>query len=303
MCRFVPAVAASVLLAGCAEQTAEPRISEAELIQAVEQARRDRVAELRKPSGWLTLVGLYFLNEGENPFGSGTGNVVVLPAGKAPERAGIFVLNGGKVTVRVEQGVDIQVDGQAITKMELVDDAGGNREPTAMTHGSLRFFPVVRGGMVAIRVTDSESETRTEFAGLEYFPISAEWAIEAQFERLDEARHEPIENSIGQDVETPVAGLFHFENDGNPHTLELTAEGTVHYIVLGDATNGGSTYAGGRFLRIGDLPPDGPYLLNFNLAYNPPCVFTPYATCPRPTKQNRLPIAVEAGEKMYAQTH
>jgi uncharacterized protein (DUF1684 family) len=172
-----------------------------------------------------------------------------------------------------------------------------------MTHGSLRFFVVERGGQKAIRVTDSESETRTGFAGQQYFPVSTEWAIEARFERLEETRNEPIENSIGQKVDAPVAGVFHFEKDGEHYMVELTVEGAEYYVVFGDTTNGASTYAGGRFLKVSDLPSDGPYLLNFNLAYNPPCVFTPYATCPRPTKQNRLPIAVEAGEKMYASAH
>ncbi len=296
-------VAVLVVLAGCAEPPAAPAMSEAELRQIVEQGRRDREAELSKPTGWLTLVGLYFLSEGENPFGSGSDNVVVLPAGKAPERAGVFILNGGKVTVRVDDGVDIQIEGKPVTEMELVDDGGGKREPTHMTHGSLRFFAVERGGQVAIRVTDSESDTRREFAGLNFFPVSTEWAVQAQFERLAETRSESIENSIGQNIEAPVAGVFHFEKDGEHRMLELTLEGTEHYVVFGDTTNGDSTYAGGRFLKIGDLPPDGSYLLNFNLAYNPPCVFTPYATCPRPTRQNRLPIAIEAGEKLYKPAH
>lgn len=291
--------AAFVLLAGCSEPSAEPARSEAELTAAIEQWRQERDASLREPYSWLTLVGLHFLDEGENPFGAGPDNTVVLPEGKAPERAGVFVVEGDEVAVRAQPGVEITVDGEPVTERDLVHDGGGTREPTLLDHGPLRFFAVERGGRLAIRVRDSLAKTRTEFAGLEYFPPAAEWAIPAQFERLAEPREERIENSIGQNVAAPVAGLFHFEKGGEPYTLELTLEGSEYYVMFGDRTNGESTYSGGRFIRIGELPPDGPFTLDFNQAYNPPCVFTPYATCPRPTRQNRLPIAVEAGEKMY----
>lgn len=272
-----------------------------ELATSVEDWRATRDEGLRKPDSWLTLVGLHFLNEGENPFGTGDDNTVVLPSGKAPERAGAFIVEGGEVRVRVDDGVEVTVGGEPIQEMPLVDDGEG--KPTILAHGPLLFYLVERGGKLGIRVKDSDATTRTGFAGLEYFPVSADWAVQAQFERLAEARSEPIQNSIGQSVEAPVAGLFHFDKDGEHHMLELTLEGTEHYIMFGDATNGDSTYSGGRFIKIGDVPPDGPFLLNFNLAYNPPCVFTPFATCPRPTPENRLSIEVNAGEKMYDLGH
>ena len=297
-----PYLAAAILapfLTGCTEKIADPVMTAAELTQEVEQWRRDRVGTLRAPDGWLTLVGLYFLQDGENSFGSGEENVVCLPAGKAPEQAGVFVVQDGKVTVRVASGVEVQADGKPVTEAELAHDGGGVQQPTYLTHGPLTFFPVERGGRIAIRVRDAESETRSGFAGFDYFPISTEWAIPARFERSADARDTAVETSIGQNISLPIGGIFHFEKDGEPYSLELWQEGSEYYVVFGDATNGESTYAGGRFIRIGDLPPDGPFLLNFHHAYNPPCVFTPYATCPRPTKTNRLPIAVEAGEKLY----
>lgn len=265
----------------------------------IETWRQERNEGLKKEDGWLTLVGLYWLKPGENRFGSDPQNPVILPAGKAPGVAGVLVREGDAVTVRVEPGVAVTAGGHELKPgMPLKKDVDG--EPTILELGSLRFYVIQRGDRLGVRIKDRESATLATFHGLDNYPIQPEWRVVARFEPHKD-RKIPIANIVGQMQDTPSPGTVVFERDGKTYRLDAiegSPEGGL-FLIFGDTTNGKETYGAGRYLDT-DPPKDGKVVVDFNTAYNPPCAFTAFATCPLPPRQNKLPVAVEAGEKKFA---
>jgi uncharacterized protein len=257
-----------------------------------------REAGLRQPDGWLSLAGLYWLAEGDSTFGADPSNVVVFPSGQAPPRIGVFTLAGDAVRLRVEPGVAVTHAGAPVTELDLATDAAG--EPTMVELGPLLFHAIDRGGRIAIRLKDRESPLLDAFAGIERFAPDPAWRVEARLERYHPPKTIEVPNIAGPPLPERCPGRLVFELDGEEHSLEPTGEpGEELFVVFGDATNGVETYGGGRFLYADWPGPDGAVVLDFNRAYNPPCVFTPWATCPLPPAQNRLALRVEAGEKTY----
>ncbi len=276
----------------------------ASYVSEVEAWRDQRVSSLTSEDGWLSLVGLYWLEPGENSFGSRPDNSLVFPE-KAPAQAGSFRLADGKVTVEPAPGAGLALadaPDQPLAGKVLTSDAQG--EPTVLTLGSLRFYVIERGDRVGVRVKDTESPARAAFSGLDYFPIDPAWKVEARLERSPGATV-PVPNVLGQVEDAPSPGTLVFElpgGAGRRFSLHPIQEGDSDelFIVFGDPTNGRLTYGGGRFLYADPPGPDGRVVLDFNRAYNPPCAFTPFATCPLPPPGNKLPLAVTAGEKKYA---
>jgi uncharacterized protein (DUF1684 family) len=262
--------------------------------------RAEREASLRREDGWLTLAGLFWLDEGANTFGSDPGNALVFPADKAPGRAGVFRLARRQVTVEVEPGVPITQAGRPVDSLALASDAQG--EPTVLDLGSLSFFVIERGERVGIRLRDRASPALATFAGIESFPVERAWRVAARFEPYQPPKPIRVPNVLGAPTEETCPGALVFERDGKTFRLEPTGEaGRELFVVFGDATNGHETYGGGRFLYVPWPAPGEPATLDFNKAYNPPCVFTPYATCPLPPRQNRLPLRITAGEKTWGE--
>ena len=266
----------------------------------IELHRRDRAKALRSPDGWLTLVGLAWLNDGDNPVGAAEANHVVLPSGKAPSNAGKFVVADGRATFHPAAGVDILFDGKPAPPPSLKTDAGG--KPTLIELGSLRLYVIERTGRLAVRVRDIESPFLALFRGLEYFSTARSWKIEARYEPYDEPKPIEIPNVMGTVFNEQSPGAIVFAINGETYSMDTMDNGDNRLLVFGDETNGKGTYGGGRFLQL-DLPPKaGPIELDFNKAYNPPCVFTPYATCPLPPPEHRIRADVTAGEKAYIQS-
>lgn len=226
--------------------------------------REERLARLTADDGWLTVVGLVWLEEGANGVGSDGANAAVLPGG--PARLGDVVIAAGRAEWRPDRGEPVP----------LKSDADGT--PTAIRHGDLEFFVILRNGQPALRIRDRNAPARRAFAGIAAFPFDPAWRIDAAWD--------------GECARFEHAGCHHSLRPQEPAAQPL-------HFVFGDATNGRDTYGGGRFLQA-DPPRAGRVLLDFNRAINPPCVFTPYATCPLPAPENRLPFAVSAGEKLPA---
>lgn len=263
--------------------------------------RRDRVARLTAPDGWLTLIGLHFLREGVSTVGSAQDNDVVLA--KGPARLGNIALAAdGGVSLTLADGVNATVEGRPCDRvvLEWRDPA----KPTTVVVGTLSLFVIDRGGRKALRVKDSAAERRTQFAGLDYFPIDPSWRIAARWVPFEKSRMVPITNLLGQTSPALVPGKAVFEREGRRFELLPLDEGPEHplFFVISDATSGHETYPAARFVYA-ERPRDGIVVLDFNRAQNPPCAFTPFATCPLPPKENRLPIAVRAGEKNYRGGH
>jgi uncharacterized protein (DUF1684 family) len=277
-------------------------VNDAEPRAEWEAWRQRRLDGLQQPDGWLALAGLYWLDEGTHPFGSDSSNAVVFPP-QAPARIGTFEVADSTVTMRVAPGVEVVHDSTTVSEIVLTDDLEG--EPTLASLGPLSWHAIRRSRGIGIRLRDAESPVLAGFDGIETYDFDPRWRVEARFEPYDPPRTLPIPSITGVPEDEPSPGAVVFAHDGAEHRLDVTGRpgDAQYFLVFGDATNGPDTYGGGRFLYLDAPGADGRTVLDFNRAYNPPCVFTPYATCPLPPPQNRLPFRVEAGEKTWGGGH
>ena len=287
-------------LLAAAVMLAQPATSEESTAARYESAlaewRADRVASLKGPDGWLNLAGLYWLTEGRNSFGAAAGNDLVAPEGSAPARLGSFLVEDGAVTFRAAPEAEVLHGETPVTETLLVDDQ--EKEATLLTSGSLAWTVIRRMDRLGVRLRNYDHPAIASFAGIEYYAADLSWRIEARFEPYPEPRKIRVSTVVeGLGWEPTVPGTLEFEVRGRPLSLEAYRSDDGFLIVFADDTTGDTTYPAGRYLKA-DLPgPDRRTVLDFNKAYNPPCVFSEYATCPLATPRNRLPVAVEAGEK------
>ena len=263
----------------------------------LDEWKAKRLAGLKSEDGWLTLIGLFWLKEGENHFGSDPTYEIVLPEGKSPAQAGTVRLAGGKVTLEARPGSGIKSGGQEVGTLELKSDEDG--PPTVLDMGSLSFHVVKRGERLGLRVKDRENPARAEFKGTEYYPVDMKWVVSARFEPYDPPQKVPILNVLGMETEETAPGALAFEVEGRAYRLRALREkgNEQFFIIFADQTSGKETYGAGRYLYANPPGSDGRVTLDFNRAHSPPCAFTRYATCPLPPAENRLALRVEAGEK------
>jgi uncharacterized protein len=262
----------------------------------IEKWRREREANLRKDDGWLTVAGLVWLKEGENRAGTGASNQIVLPPQSAPASVGTFVLHGGKTTFTAERGAQVTSGGKPVRSLEMRPDTPG--PPDVIAIRDLTMQVVKRGVRYGIRLRDKNSSYRKEFKGLHWFPVDEAWRIRAKFVPYNPPKQIAVLNIIGDTEQDPCPGYLTFTLAGKEYRLEPIAEDNQLFVIFRDLTAGKETYPSGRFLYA-DAPRDGQVILDFNKAYNPPCAFTPYATCPLPPPQNRLAVRIPAGELTY----
>ncbi len=268
-----------------------------EYVADIDDWHEGRVDKLRSETGWLSVVGLHWLSEGEQSFGSDPESDIVFPEKTAP-KIGTFRLAEGQVTIVVEPGVEVKAAGEPVGELQLATDETG--EPTELELGSLLFYPIRRADRVGIRVKDRESASIADFEGIERYPVDAAWRRVAIFERYDEVKTIKVPNVLGVVNDEPCEGAVVFEVDGESYRIDAITGGDGElFLIFGDTTNGKETYGAGRFLYTDQPAADGKVVVDFNRAYNPPCAFTPFATCPLPPHQNELPMAVRAGEKSY----
>lgn len=300
-------VTTSLLLVGCgatrSTPTAIPSVAMIESTAAEEAEwnawHEARIRVLIAPEGWLSLAGLVWLSDGEwtigrNPGGRDDRRIELVHA--PADGCGTFVVAGDRVRFRPGPGAAATADGAPISgEITLVPDSAGT--PTAVRFGPIAVTLVKRNGQLALRIRDRESETLTRFTGIERFPYDPSRRVEATFTPAAAGATFGVRNVTGFIEETPLSGELRFRLDGRDLALLATAEGPGGlFVVFGDLTNGRSTYGGGRFLSV-PAPVGGTTVLDFNRATNPPCSFTPFATCPTPVAANRLPVAIEAGER------
>jgi len=272
-------------------------------VAQIEAWQAERDARLRSPDGWLALVGLHWLTPGEHEFGQHPSNPIRLSGPRVPPLAGhLLVTDDGTVRVRPHHGAPLTHAGQPLTEeLELEDDLAG--DPTIVELGSLRFHLIRRGARLGLRVRDAEAPALRKFGGVPRFPVDPAWRLVALFEPADAARTIDVPDVLGDVTRDHSPGWVAFAVDGQPQrlaALEGDEDGSL-WLVFGDATNGSTTYAAGRFLYTEPPAADGTVVVDFNLAYNPPCVFSPYATCPLPPAGNRLTVPIPAGEMLPAQ--
>jgi len=269
--------------------------------EEIRQWRERRLVRLQADTGYLALAGLYWLEEGESSFGSDKSNDVIFPPHGAPAKAGVFVRKGQEVRVRAFPGTALLNAGKPVQEMLLASDA--TEEPTRLELGDLSFMLIERSGRYAIRLRDKQSPIRKNFHGIENYPVDAGYRLRAKFEPYDPMKPIAIVNVVGL-VDTMYSpGSLVFSLQGKECRLDPVLESpadTTLFIIFRDATSGDETYGDGRFLYT-SMPAAGQVIVDFNKAYNPPCAFSPYTTCPLPPRQNELEIPVRAGEKAYAE--
>jgi len=249
--------------------------------------QKQRDAGLRSPDGWLTLVGLFWLKPGDNTIGSAPSNDFVLPKSSAPAKVGHIHLKGGTITFTAATGT--------VRKLSYDEE-----KPDVVHAGTVSFYIIKRGDRFAVRAKNSTSATLKNFRGMTYFPVNPELHFQATF--IPERKAIPILNILGQTDQEESPGIVEFTYRGQHYQLRPIYEGKTLFFLFKDPTNKTETYQAGRMLNT-PLPANGKVDLDFNHSYNPPCTFTPYATCPLPPKENTLPFPVIAGEKRYGNGH
>jgi uncharacterized protein (DUF1684 family) len=289
-----------IVIIGCSKKS---NLDVAVYNKEIEQWQSKRAEGLKKENGWLTLCGLFWLREGENKMGTDSSNTIIFPPEKTPKYAGSIFLEKNELLLKSVKDVKITVKDSIVSEMKLLSDQSGKGEPTTMNLGSLTFYVIKRGEQLGVRIKDKENPACTNFKGLEYFPVNVKWRFEAKFEPYDPPKIIPIVNVLNQVSNDTCPGAIVFNIDGKTYRLDALMEGKEFFIIFHDETAGKETYGMGRFLAA-DLPDSiNNVVLDFNKAYNPPCAFTVFATCPTPPKQNYLPFRVEAGEKKYTENH
>lgn len=256
---------------------------------------------LLKDTGWLTLTGLFWLKEGVNTVGKAGISDVELTESFSGERFGEIELKDGVAFLRTGSGVKALIDGTSVSEGEIFRD--GNNGATKTVHiGSQSFFVIKREERYGVRLRDTKSPARSKFTGLNWYSVDTRYRIKASFEAFPNPDVITVPNILGGTFEYKSPGLLKFELDGNTNTLQpVIEEGSNKlFIIFRDDTARTETYGGGRFLYA-ELPKEGnTVILDFNKAYNPPCAYTPFATCPLPPQQNRLAVRIPAGEKRYS---
>jgi len=262
-------------------------------LRGVDQWRAEHQKKLAADFGWLTVIGLDWLKEGENRIGADTSSDVPLPPGSAPDRVAIVSLHARKAVLHPAPGVPLTLNGKPATETTLRED------DDILAINRLKFYLIQRGDKAGIRLKDNDSAARKHFQGLSWYPVDRSWRIEAKYIAWDKPHTLVFHNTIGQQETEPSPGYVTFEKDGQAYRLEPMVDEGKLFFVLRDKTSGKTTYGASRFLYA-EEPKNGVVILDFNKAENPPCAFTAYATCPLPPPQNRLALAITAGEKKYA---
>ena len=295
------------LLGGCAKKEAPVdktmSVDEAEYLSDEGLWRMQREMALTAPDGWTSLVGLHWLSLKAHYVGSSERSGIRLMFG--PPSLGMFETVGGKVFLLPEPGVPLTLDDQPLKgRVELKDDSAGAPSVVGFDEGKGKLTVIARGGRHALRVKYADAPTRLKFAGLQYWKPDLGWRIKAKFVPHPPGTTLPIGTIIGTIENMPNPGALQFQRDGRTYTVETLDEGGDGLsVIIADRTSGHETYGAGRYIDVPRPDAAGNVTIDFNRAYNPPCAFTPFATCPLPPNQNRLDLAITAGEKKYAASH
>lgn len=296
-------LACGLLLAACGkpapsveEQAAQARAEAA--FKASQQAwRAQRLNRLTRPDGWTSLIGLHWLDPGVHRVGSGTDNGVRLMMG--PAHLGLFTVSGGKASFRAD--TELTLDGEPSKGGALLSDANPDGASViGFDDGKGLATVIERGGRLALRVRHADADSRVRFTGLTYWPGGRDWQVPARFIKHPAGTTLEIGNIIGTTDRIANPGALEFSRDGKLHRIEALDEGEgTLFLVFADRTSGHGSYGAGRFIDAPMPDAQGNVVIDFNRAYNPPCAFTLFATCPLPPPENRLDLRIEAGEKAY----
>ena len=293
--------------AACAPQASPPvrtPLDMAAYERDTQQWRVTRLDAIAGPDGWSTVAGLVWLDSATYTVGTAASSGIALPAGHAAATVGTFTVQDSTVHFTAAPRAAVLVDSLRVDTITVTADKG--RTPMVLRTGSVTLRVIERGGRRAIRVKDSSYVLRTDFKGLDYFPLDTALRVIARLVPHATPRTVRILNVIGQTEEYASPGTLEFTIRGRPYRITATYEGrdtTQYFLIFRDSTSRTTTYPAGRFMYAAHVDSTGTTVVDFNRAYNPPCAFTPFATCPLPPPENTLPIALVAGEKRYTGPH
>jgi uncharacterized protein len=292
--QLVGMLVALCLLSGIASAADKPSPSSVDPAyqQSFEKWKAELVDDLKQE--WLPLAGLFWLKPGENSFGADSKNAIVFP--KGPAHGGSFTLQGKNVVATFAPAANATIAGKPVSTVELQPDTTGH--PTVVEVGSLRLHLIVRGERIGIRLKDLESDAVRQYHGPQFFPLDLSYRVTATWLPADGKQTVDVPNVLGDVSATPIAGTVVLKISGQELRLTDLGGNAARglFFVFSDPTSKTETYPGGRFLET-DPVSNGTVVLDFNRAYNPPCAVTPYATCPLAPKENRLSVAIPAGEE------
>ena len=262
----------------------------------IKEWQQKRLKGLKAKDSWLSLAGLFWLQEGRNTFGSDPVNDLVISDVKAPAYIGFFFLEQGQISFKAAEGEIVLHGDEVVFEIPLKSDA--EQQPTILSSGSLSWFIIKRGERLGVRLRDSKHPRIAKLKEIETFPIDPKWRVAATLERYEKPLMIKVPTVLGSENDSPTPGVLLFEIAGKIQRLTpIGADGDL-FVIFGDETNAGDTYGGGRFLSVAKPDEQGRTFIDFNMAVNPPCAFSTFATCPLPPKMNRLTIRVTAGEKV-----
>lgn len=291
--RYVFLLTIPLLIISCNE----PELGQAPLPdnykESINEWKEYRVDVLTGPTNWLRLHAIYWLNEGQNTFGSAEENNITFPEGTIPDTAGVFILSDNTVTMKVSDEVAITHEGEDVSDFTLFD--GENRP--RVQHKDLEWFIDSRGDEHGIRLYNKDSPKADAFDGFPFFPLNPNWHLKAKFIPNSDSTTVTVDNVLEEKVNLISPGNILFEADGQTHEMIAFEANSGLFIMFNDETNGSETYHAGRYMIIPFADEDGYTILDFNKAYNPPCAFNTFTTCNLPPPENRLEIAIKAGEK------
>lgn len=272
----------------------DKKLSKKAYLNKIEEWKETRLERLKSERGWLNLAGLYWIVEGENSFGSDSSNDIVFPP-EAPKFAGELIRQGDSVYYYSEKNKGVSIDGETKAFSQLQPDVSGS--PTIMESGNLRWFIIKRDSLIGIRLRKLNHPRIEELDHIPSFKIDPDWRKVARFISFPEPDTMWIPTAIGIDEMYLVPGKLVFRHKRKNYELLPFKSGKDFFLIIGDKTSAKETYAAGRFMYTEGPDEDNRVILDFNKAYNPPCAFSPYATCPLPPPENRLNLRITAGEK------
>lgn len=268
----------------------------AEHAKRIEEWRARRLKKLTADDGWLTLVGLHWLEDGQFKIGGGKHNDIVVDSPRAPDDMGILKVRDGQVFFWSAPGFKAARPDAQLEAMELNSDA--KELPTVIKAGDVSFYVIDRGGRLALRIKDNGAPGRAAFKGIKHYPVDMKWRVAATFSAYPKPEQLRVPTEVGYEEMQTSPGTLSFLYGGRNYVFKTFQASKGMWVVFGDQTNGKETYGAGRFVYVDD-PKNNKTFIDFNEAYSPPCVFSRFTTCPLPPPGNRLPFRVEAGELNY----
>ena len=299
--KYIICLITLVILFGLSSCTKSNKTIDPEYVNEIEHWQQLRVDSLKGHTGYINLAGLFWLSNEISSFGADSSNTFVFPT-KAANQLGEFVIKEDSVWfIQHEQG-QVTLSGDINSDTALVYLEGSVN--ISMNFGDLHWFIIKRGTDYGVRLKDYNHPLLASFNHIDYYPINEQWKVEAKWKEYSEPKTVIVHNQVGMELEQQVFGALHFELDGNPYKLEPLGPmyEEEYFVLIYDKTSGHETYGSGRYIYVPSVDENGITYIDFNKAFNPPCVYTEFATCLFPHEANRLPLKIEAGEK-YSGSH